>query len=352
MSSHFDLHLRLFQFRCHAELSVELPHGRHFFLGANGQGKTSLLEAVHFVSRLRSFRTAQTRELVAWQQDCFRIEATREPLALSVTWRQDGRELTIDRQPATSAADFWGRIATVLFVGEDRELVNGSGAGRRNWVDGLLAQRDPAHLRVAQDYQRTLRQRNAWLRQGAHDRHLGESLTQLLTNYGIEITRARSVITDPLARSIAAAILNLSGEKEAVTLRYRPSFQIDTAPDWDAVAESELRMQTTLLGPHRDDWIIERDGRPLGKFGSEGQQRTAALALRLAEADLIREKRGEWPILLIDDVAPQLDEQRQAALRELLPRDAMILITAPEDRGWTAPEDHRWIVSPSQIQSM
>lgn len=341
------LHLRLFQFRCHEELRVELPQGRHFFFGANGQGKTSLLEAVYFLSRLRSFRTAQTRELVAWQRDCLRVESRWGDQALSATWSPTGRELAMEGKPVTSAVDFWGRLATVLFIGEDRELVTGSGAGRRNWVDGLIAQREPGYLATAQQYQRALRQRNAWLRQGAQDRRVGDSLTQLVTEHGLAMTRARQAITEPLSQAVSEAVRALSGERDAVTLRYRSSFALDAAPDWASVAAGEQRFQATLLGPHRDDWILERNGKSLGKFGSEGQQRTTALALRLAEAQLIRERRGTWPVFLMDDVAPQLDENRQAALRALLPAEAFILITAPEDRGWTTPQDFRWMVSPS-----
>lgn len=353
MSDTPSLHLRLFQFRCHEELRVELPVGRHFFFGANGQGKTSLLEAVYFLSRLRSFRTAQTRELVAWQRDCFRVESHFADTALSATWgAETGRVLTVDQHPVVSAVEFWGKMATVLFIGEDRELVTGSGAGRRNWVDGLIAQRDAAYLSTAQQYQRALRQRNAWLRQGARDSRLGETLTQLVTTHGQAMTQARLAITEPLSRAVNEAVRALSGERDVVTLRYRPSFASDTVPDWTGVAESEKRFQATLLGPHRDDWILERNGKSLGKFGSEGQQRTTALALRLAETELIREKRGQWPILLMDDVAPQLDENRQSALRELLPRDTLILITAPEDRGWSTADDYRWLVQPGRIESV
>lgn len=349
MSADSPLHLRLFQFRCHQELSVELPPGRHFFFGANGRGKTSLVEAVYFLSRLRSFRTAQTRELISWQGDCFRVEAQAGAAHLSVTWNPLGRELAVDRQPVTNAAEFWGRLATVLFIGEDRALITGAAAGRRNWVDGLIAQRDPAHLSEAQQYQRALRQRNAWLRQGGEDARLGESLTQLVTTHGHAVTQARRALTEPLARAVSEAVRVLSNGNDSVTLRYRPSFEEGQLPDWKRVEAGEKRFQTTLLGPHRDDWILERDGKTLGKFGSEGQQRTAALAFRLAEAQLIREKRGAWPVLLMDDVAPQLDGARQSALREMLPRQATILITAPEDRGWTQPGDFLWQVSPSKL---
>lgn len=350
MSESSELHLRLFQFRCHEELRVELPRGRHFFFGANGQGKTSLLEAVYFLSRLRSFRTAQVRELVAWQRDCFRVEGAFGETKLCATWSAAGRELLVDGKPAASAVDFWGRLATVLFIGEDRELVTGSGAGRRNWVDGLIAQRESAYLATAQQYARALKQRNAWLRQGAEDARVGESLTHLVTEHGLAVTRAREAITGPLSAAVSEAVRALSGERDAVTLRYRSSFSFDAAPDWSSVREGERRFQATLLGPHRDDWILERNGKSLGKFGSEGQQRTTALALRLAEAQLIREKRGAWPIFLMDDVAPQLDEARQSALRALLPAEAFVLITAPEDRGWTAPGDSGWTVGPSSCR--
>jgi DNA replication and repair protein RecF len=338
------LNIRLYQFRCHRELRLSLSPGRHFLLGRNGQGKTSILEAVYFVSRLRSFRTSHLRELTAWNEKQFRIEAAFAGDSVAVTWSSAGRELELNGQPATQLSDFWGRLTTVLFIGEDRLLVTGAGSLRRNWVDGLIAQRDPAYLGHVQRYRRILRQRNAWLQQQNPSAEMGEGLTQQLTESGLLITAARRELTQLLAGAAGKRFTELSDPDEIFTIQYQPSF-IDK-PDWTKIKSSEERQRVTLLGPHRDDWNIQISEHSLAKFGSEGQQRTAALALRLAEAQLIREKRGGWPIFLMDDVAPQLDECRQERLKNLLPGDATILFTAPEGRGWIRPRDQAWEISP------
>lgn len=343
--------LRLAQFRCHDHVQLVLGPGRHFFFGDNGRGKTSLLEAVHYLSRLRTWRGGQTRDLVQWGRDAFRIEAEWTPsdqpsVVLEATWRATGREMKVEGQPVNRAAEFWGRMPTVLFVGDDRELVSGPGVNRRVWADALIAQRDPWYLGVAQHYARALKQRNAWLKRGG-DPAVGESLRQQVTENGRAMTAARLALSEALAERVAEAYRRVAACGETLTLAYRPSFPADpeATPDWDRVAADEARLQTTAIGPHRDDWAIRREGRPLGTYGSEGQQRSAALALRLVEAELIRERRGYWPVLLMDDVTPQLDANRQRALRDLLPEEAPLLVTAPSDRGWVRPEDTVWQVT-------
>jgi len=344
--------LRLYRFRCHGEVELAFEPGWHFFLGANGQGKTSLLEALYYLSRLRTWRSGRSGDLLQWEQDAARVSADYGGQNLAVTWRNGRRELAVDRQPVADVSAFWGKIPTVLFIGEDRELVTGPGQGRRQWMDGLLAKRDPAYLRHAQAYARTLRQRNAWLKQRGGDPEVGASLTRLLTEHGMAMTRARAAMSGPIGEALSQACSDLTGERETVALDYRPSFPQEGAPDWDRVQGEERRLRHTILGPHRDDWdlLLGANRQPLGRFGSEGQQRTAALGLRLAEARLIREVRGVWPLLLIDDIAPQLDEGRQGRLRELLPDEAQCFFTAPEPRGWIRPRDHAWQVSHGRVE--
>lgn len=346
--------LRLFHFRCHEEVELQLEPGWHFFLGANGQGKTSLLEAIYYLSRLRSWRAGRSGDLLAWSQEAARISVDYAGQNLAVTWREGRRELALDRQPVSDVASFWGLIPTVLFIGEDRELITGSGKGRRQWIDGLLAKRDPAYLRHAQAYARTLRQRNAWLKERVRDPEVGASLTHLLTQHGKEISAARAAMSGPIGDALSKACSDLTGQVENVTLSYRPSFPLEGEPDWASAASEEQRLRHTVLGPHRDDWaiLLGDNQKPLGRFGSEGQQRTAALGLRIAEARLIRQARGVWPLFLIDDIAPQLDETRQGRLRELLPDEAQCFFTAPEPRGWVRPHDHAWQITPGKVVAM
>lgn len=320
--------LRLFQFRCHQELSLELAPGRNLFTGANGQGKTSILEAVYFLSRLKSFRTALTREIVAWNQSVFRVEAHTDAAHLQATWSEEGRELMMDGQPA-APSEFWGRIPTVVFTNDDRILVTGSGAHRRGWIDALLAQRDPSYLKLAQRYARVLKQRNAWLKQIRRDDSQASIWRDQLTELGQQITQARQALTFLLADILKEVFSQMNPGEPSFGIEYRPSFSLESAPDWGRVAAAEYSQQQTLIGPHRDDWLLMRGGHPIGRFGSEGQQRMAALSLRMAEAILIQQARGIWPVLLIDDVLPQLDAARRQLFEKLLPDQAQILMTAP-----------------------
>ncbi|PTY03451.1 hypothetical protein DB346_06090 [Verrucomicrobia bacterium LW23] len=401
------LRLRLHQFRCHAELELHLPTGRHFFFGHNGNGKTTVLEALYYVSRLRSFRTALPRELAAHGSQVFRVEAdvygrgaaaaagsdndgfydADDPDKLCVTWENGARSLLLNDQPPR-LAEFWGRLPTVLFEDGDRAIVTGPGAGRRAWVDGLAAQRDPSYVALAQRYARALKQRNAWLKSHGGDRAVGDVLTAQLTGLGRAVTERRAALSRelnalwpsalakmgvPSAMAMAARTPGAAGageewdaaDTEFCGILYEPSFCVDRTaaaggeacfvarePDWNSVAGAEHRQQVTLLGPHRDDWKLVLGGKALAKFGSEGQQRAGALALRLAEAELIRRKRDTWPVFLMDDVTPQLDDARRAALEAQLPAEALILITSPEDRGWARPGsgDCVWQVSPGRAE--
>jgi DNA replication and repair protein RecF len=325
--------LRLFQFRCHTELVLEPGPGRNGLLGANGAGKTSVLEALYYAARLRSFRTHQVRDLVQWNKDALRVEVTYRTSTehtLAVTWQKGVRSTEINGQTISKPRDYWGRLPLVLFAPQDRELITGSGKERRAWIDALAAQLDPSFLTVAQDYQRVLLQRNAWLKVPQGDRRTGDILREQLTTYGKQITALRADVSERVGVEWVSAFHDIFQEAEAPTWQYQPSFPLDGAPLWSGVEAREKLLQTTLLGPHRDDWKLQYVDHSLNRFGSEGQQRLAALCLRLAEARLIQKLRGFWPVLLIDDVTPALDAKRRAAFEEQLPPEAQQFIAVPE----------------------
>ncbi|HSI86637.1 MAG TPA: AAA family ATPase, partial [Candidatus Methylacidiphilales bacterium] len=282
------LRLRLHQFRCHAELELQLPPGRNFFFGANGNGKTTVLEALYYISRLRSFRTALPRELAAHGAHLFRVEAEThlhdaadvdgigDTESLCSTWEHGSRSLLLNGQ-TPKLAEFWGRLPTVLFEDGDREIVTGPGAGRRAWVDGLIAQRDPSYVTLAQRYARALKQRNAWLKSHHHhglggaSAEVGASLTQHLTDLGIAVTEKRAALSAELnmlwptalaQMNVPAALASVavsgrgnasSDSPEFCGIVYEPSFELKpaedvagaqlsglkaAAPDWDSAAAS------------------------------------------------------------------------------------------------------------------
>ncbi len=325
-----DLELR--QFRCHQQLRLSFQPGWNLILGANGEGKSSVLEAIYYLGRLKSYRTAVIREMVRWQQPGFHLGlrhvAGPQEEEMSIRWEKGTRTYLVNRQPVEKLEECWGRVPLVLLAADDQLLIRGPALRRQQWLDSLVAYREASHLGLVQRYNATLRQRNAWLRQGAVDRRLGEALTVQLTEAGQKITGGRTRMlqqVQTLLHTLSAKLM--AGEREMV-LDYRPSFSSESAPDWSQVWGNEQRLGRTLLGPHRDELTVTLRGQSLARYGSEGEQRLGVLLLRLSEVHAIRQARGQWPVLLLDDVLNPLDAARkQAWIQEIPPEVQVVLAT-------------------------
>ena len=321
--------LRLFEFRCHARIAWEPAPGRNYLSASNGRGKTSILEAVYYLSRLRSFRTGQPREMARFPGSGFAVEAEQvvegRAETLSVKWEDGVRETAVGGKKGVPLADFWGRLPTVLFSAEDVVLVRGPGARRQGWLDSLHGATAPSHLAAVQRYNGVLKQRNAWLRGGAADAALGQALTAQLLRCGEAVTAGRAAAATAADRLAAPLLETFFGGAAVCRFRYRPSLKEGVAIDWPRVAELERRQGRSLVGPHRDEWEIAWNGRPAARYGSEGEQRLAALLLRLVEAAHLREAWGRWPVFLVDDALTPLDPARRLTLENLLPAGAQIL---------------------------
>jgi len=328
--------LVLENFRCHPELHLSGLGPRMAWVGPNGRGKTSILEAAHVLARVKSFRTHQNRELIAWGAERFGVagrfsggSATR----LKVVWSPEERVLEADGRPCPAFRDYWGKFLVAVFQNTDRQLVQGSAALRRQWADGLAAALDPAYLPALQSAQLLLRQKNALLRQHRPDRAVWDSLTTPLRRHSAVLAAVRGSMTLALAPLLAASCARLGGGREALTLRLADETSRQLERSDAELWERESALRTARLGPHRDDWEIGIDGRPLRQFGSEGQQKSAVLALRFAEAALIRQRRGLWPLLLVDDAANELDPPRQEVFWSLLPGDAQVFLATTRAGG-------------------
>lgn len=322
-----DLHLD--HFRCHAEQHLRGLERRVAWVGPNGRGKTSILEAVHVLARLKSFRTHQNRELIGWGAARFGVAGRFESAPfqrLKVEWSPEERVLEVDGVPVSSFREYWGRCLVAVFQNADRQLIQGAAALRRQWADGLAAALEPAYLPALQAAQLLLRQKNALLRQEQPDRAVWDSLTHQLRQHSGRIAAARAALTAAAAPRLRAAYAALGGGREVPDLRLVDETSRQLARGDDALWARETELRTARLGPHRDDWEITLEDRPLRHFGSEGQQKSAVLALRFAEAELIREARGQWPILLIDDAVNELDAARQEAFWGLLPGEAQVFL--------------------------
>lgn len=322
--------LRLANFRNHKATDIALGPGSTLIVGANAQGKSALLEAIHVSATGRSFRTQHEREMIALGEDWARlrsvVQRTDREEEIDVTLRRDAagetraaREMRINGVPVRPG-ELFGHLLCVAAAPDDAEVVTGSPRLRRRLLDLLLAQISPAYYDVAQRYARVLMQRNRLLRR----RVAGglEPWDEQLATIGAAITLRRRGIAARLAEHAAPIYHALSGGREAFHLGYAPSLSGDDAAGLAAYArealparlERELARGVTTVGPHRDDIRLQADGRDLHAYGSRGQQLSAMLAVRLAERRVLREESGEDPVVLLDDVLLMLDEERQAYL--------------------------------------
>ena len=348
--------LRLFEFRCHPRIEWEPAPGRNDLVGANGRGKTSILEAIYTLSRLRSFRTGQPRELARWPGHGFALEAVdrhegkEERLALK--WEDGAREWSVDGDKTVPLSQFWGRLPTVLFSSEDGALVRGPAAKRQAWLDSLRSAAAPAHLVAVQRYNAVLKQRNAWLRQGALDPAVGEVLTAQLLAQGAIVTGGRLLAAEAAARHALPLLEKFFGGAAVCRFSYRPSLKpgAEAEIDWPRLAPLERRQQRTLVGPHRDEWELAWNGKSVARYGSEGEQRLAALLLRLIEAAHLREARGRWPVFLIDDALTPLDPARKLTLEALLPPEAQVIQAGTVAPACPGPGNAVWSVGSGEIR--
>ena len=359
-------HLSLTNFRNYARAEIDLAPGPVLFLGENAQGKTNLLEAVALLATGRSERAETDADYIAWSardepQPFARIVAlagrTQHDVAVELT--VIGREgahgnLVASKRfklngVARRASDVVGAITAVLFTTDDMELVKGSPSGRRRYLDVMLSQVDHRYLRALQRYTKLVTQRNALLKRiqdGAARRDELAYWDEELATDGATLLAARAAATGDLARAAADAHARLSGGRERFDLAYEPRFVDGWAPERIAAADPaditralldklqatharDVAAGVTLSGPHRDDLSMTLGGEPASAFASRGQQRTAALALRLAEARLLHSRTGERPLLLLDDVLSELDESRRASVLAAIDAD-QVLITSPD----------------------
>lgn len=333
------MHLRkltLRHFRNVGFAALEFTGRQQFLIGANGQGKTNLLEAAGFLTALRSFRGADNKLLVGHGEHTAAIacELQHERQAetkVTIKLRHDGKELWCDNARVTRLADYLGKFPTVVFSSQDLQLVRGSPAGRRRWLDLTLAAMDAGYLKALQTFTRALAERNALLKRGfAGDAQLG-AFEQTLAPAAAELIRLRGEGLKALGKTLAAAYGKLCDEAEPASLVYKPDFSEPSAESLLARLESgrarDAQFRTTLVGPHRDDFHFAVRHTAAKDFASEGQQRSLVLALRLAQAAWFQEKSGIRPVLLADDVLGELDPARRRRFWAAIDPESQVIAT-------------------------
>ncbi|HEX7090698.1 MAG TPA: DNA replication and repair protein RecF [Longimicrobiales bacterium] len=369
--------LRLRDFRNFAELDLAFPAVGAAIIGDNGAGKTNLLEAIYYLETFRSFRGAPDERLVRFGADAFHIrgrfrdEATGQEQEITAAFERRTRRkrVTVGGAEPERLGDAVGLAGVVVFSPSDLSLVAGAPSERRRFLDIVLSLNQPGYLRWLQRYRQVLRQRNAMLRSRA-GRALLEPWDEALAAAGAQIIVARAQWVRAHADAFRRRCAAMSGGAGAC-LRYRPGLGLARPPESCSPeeveaaflaelahgAERERERGMTLAGPHRDDleFVDAESSVDLREFGSGGQRRTAAIALRMIEADTVRAGRGREPLVLLDDVFAELDPGRGYRLLELLEAEerGQVILTAPkatdlEPRGGRLPH---WRIEAGRIHA-
>lgn len=316
--------LRIHDFRCFESLKFSPPAGISFIVGSNAQGKTSILEAICVGARLQSPRATQLSEVVRSGCPGTAVDLWTAERHLHLRYEPPKRRIALDASDQSGTSEYLSQIRVAWFSNDDIEIVRGSGSRRRRFLDFVCSQIDPTYLKYLRAYERSLRARNALLKDGRSRREI-EAFDPLLIENGNAITVARDSVCQHLAPLVQIASQEISASAESVEIHYESGGEITSA-----LAQSrpdEMRLRQTVVGPHRDDVVVTLNQMSAARFASEGQQRTLALALKLAQTRLIMERLGVTPVLLVDDVFGELDVARRQNLLRGLPVHAQCLIT-------------------------
>lgn len=353
-------------FRNLASLDLELPAAGVVVLGDNGQGKTNLLEAIYYLVLFRSLRGAKDRELVRFGEEAFfvggqtvrRSDGQTGGFKIAAGYDATGRrkKISLDGAAVTRLSEAVGKILAVSFAPADRGIVSGPASGRRRYLDVLLSLANPGYLGRLTEFKAALKQRNAALRRGRADE--AQAFDGPLADAAARLIEGRTAWVDqwsPRFGMLTAAL----GERAEVRMRYRTKRPPTADPRsqlLDLLASHQprdLRRGMTTVGPHRDDVELLLEGRELRAYGSAGQQRTAAIALRLVEGETLKAATGSPPIALYDDVFAELDENRQARLlnliHETLPGQAIVAAPREAEVPPSLLDRPRWRVKGGRI---
>lgn len=340
----------LVNFRSYRLLDWRPDTGVNLLVGPNGAGKTNLLEGVAYLATLKSFRSAQDQALVADGADSAVIRAglvgeERERLIEIEVPRHGARRTQVDKSRLRRTADLLGVLRVVAFLPEDLDLIKRGPAYRRDLLDGIAVQLWPAAHLDQSEYERALRQRNAFLKHGEHDESTLSVWDSRLAQAGGRVLARRARVIETLGDLLTDAYAEIARSDTAAGFTYSPSWsaELDQASAADYATrlagslersrriDYERRM--TTVGPHRDEPGFSIDGHEARSHGSQGEQRTMALAVKLAAHRAVAAAIGEPPVLLLDDVFSELDPERAGALATALPEDTQTMITSarPED---------------------
>ena len=312
--------LKLKNYRNYESLELKLDDLTNIFYGDNAQGKTNILEAIYLCGTTKSHRGTKDKDLIKFGEEESHIEAIVEknsvPFKIDIHLKKNSpKGIAINKIPIKKASELFGIINIVFFSPEDLNIIKNGPAERRRFIDLELAQLDKVYLNDLSNYNRIINQRNKLLKDCYNQKELLDTLDIWdiqLVHYGQKIIDRRNKFIIQLNEIIEKVHKQLTGNKESIKIEYEPSIgNLSLEESLKKNREKDIKFKSTSVGPHRDDICIMVNEIDIRKFGSQGQQRTAALSLKLAEIELVKIITGDTPILLLDDVLSELDKNRQ-----------------------------------------
>ncbi len=327
--------LKLKNYRNYDLLDLEFDSSTNIFYGDNAQGKTNILESIYLCGTTKSHRGTKDRDLIKFGEEESHIEAIVEknevPFKIDIHLKKNSpKGIAINKIPIRRASELFGIINIVFFSPEDLNIIKNGPSERRRFIDLELAQLDKVYLSDLSNYNRIVNQRNKLLKDAYDRQELLETLDvwdMQLVHYGKKIIDRRNLFIYQLNEIVGKVHEHLTGGKENLYISYEPSNgEMDLEQAIKRNRERDIRMKSTSVGPHRDDICFMTGELDIRKFGSQGQQRTAALSLKLSEIELVKQVTKDTPILLLDDVLSELDKHRQNYLLNSI-YDVQILIT-------------------------
>ncbi|OZI12440.1 DNA replication/repair protein RecF [Bacillus sp. FJAT-42315] len=344
--------LYLENYRNYLHLDVEFENKVNVFLGENAQGKTNVMESIYVLAMAKSHRTSNDKDLIRWEADYAkikgRVEKSRNSVPLELIISKKGKKAKCNHLEQQRLSQYIGNMNVVMFAPEDLHLVKGNPQVRRRFIDMEIGQVSPVYLHDISQYHKVLQQRNHYLKQlqikKTTDYTMLDVLTEQLIDLAVKIVRKRFDFIHLLQDWASAIHSGISRGVEKLNIIYEPSVGVSEENDWSKMVsvfeekyhsqrQKEIERGVTLSGPHRDDLIFHVNEKNVQTFGSQGQQRTTALSVKLAEIELIHSEIKEYPILLLDDVLSELDDYRQSHLLNTIQGKVQTFVTTTSTEG-------------------
>ncbi|MBF0780918.1 MULTISPECIES: DNA replication/repair protein RecF [unclassified Granulicatella] len=340
--------LTLVHYRNYTKQLIEFSDGINIFLGQNAQGKTNLMEAIYFLSLTKSHRTSHDKEVIQWENDFARLEAVLQKkeliIPISLIVHQKGKKASIGHIEQKKLSHYISYVNVVLFAPEDLSLIKGAPHLRRRFIDMELGQMNTTYLAHLSEYKKIVKQRNSYLKGMQIDPIYFDVLTEELAKHAGALLYYRLQFIQKLEYYAFKITEHISMQQDKLSLVYDTPISIISEDTKESLIEKylviyrknkhkEIEQRLTLYGPHREDFLMYINGKNAQMYASQGQQRTIALSLKLAEIDLFKEITGEYPILLLDDVLSELDDFRQTYLLKSIENKGQTFITTTNLAG-------------------